>query len=151
LAISERFLEELKARLDIESVVAPYVALRKRGRTFVGLCPFHSEKTPSFTVYPDNQSFYCFGCTAGGEIITFTMRIENLDFAEAVRSLAQKAGLSMPEDGFDDSLSKRRKEILEANRAVLERCGRELLARETLDENDILQLTQGLILDRNEK
>lgn len=118
MAISEQFLEELKTRVDIESVISPYVNLRKRGRTFVGLCPFHSEKTPSFTVYPDTQSFYCFGCTAGGEIITFTMRIENLDFAEAVKSLAQKAGLSMPEDGFDDSLSKRRKEILEANRAA---------------------------------
>lgn len=118
MAISEQFLEELRARLDIESVVSPYVNLRKRGRTSVGLCPFHSEKTPSFTVYPDTQSFYCFGCTAGGEIITFTMRIENLDFAEAVRSLAQKAGLSMPEDGFDDSLAKRRKEILEANRTA---------------------------------
>lgn len=118
MAISEQFLEELRTRVDIESVISPYVNLRKRGRTFVGLCPFHSEKTPSFTVYPDTQSFYCFGCTAGGEIITFTMRIENLDFTEAVKSLAQKAGLSMPEDGFDDSLSKRRKEILEANRAA---------------------------------
>ncbi len=116
MAISEEFLQQLRERLDIETVISPYVNLRRRGRLMTGLCPFHNEKTPSFTVYTDTQSFYCFGCGAGGEIITFIRRIENLDFIEAVKSLAQKAGLQMPEDGYDDSLSKRRSSILAANR-----------------------------------
>jgi DNA primase len=116
LAIGDEFLQELREKIDIETVVSPYVNLRRRGRLLTGLCPFHGEKTPSFTVYPDSQSFYCFGCGAGGEIITFVRRIENLDFVEAVKSLAEKAGLQMPEDGYDDTLSKRRSAILSANR-----------------------------------
>ncbi|MEI6579876.1 MAG: DNA primase [Eubacteriales bacterium] len=116
MAINDEFLQELRERIDIETVISPYVNLRRRGRLLTGLCPFHGEKTPSFTVYPDSQSFYCFGCGAGGEIVTFIRRIENLDFVEAVKSLAQKAGLQMPEDGYDDTLSKRRATILAANR-----------------------------------
>lgn len=116
MAISEEFLQALRERIDIETVISPYVNLRRRGRLMTGLCPFHNEKTPSFTVYTDTQSFYCFGCGAGGEIITFVRRIENLDFVEAVKTLAQKAGMQMPEDGYDDSLSKRRSSILAANR-----------------------------------
>ena len=116
MAISDEFLRELHERVDIETVISPYVNLRRRGRLLTGLCPFHGEKTPSFTVYPDSQSFYCFGCGAGGEIVTFIRRIENLDFVEAVKSLAQKAGMQMPEDGFDDTVSKRRAEMLAANR-----------------------------------
>ncbi len=116
MAINDEFLQELRDRIDIETVISPYVNLRRRGRLLTGLCPFHGEKTPSFTVYPDSQSFYCFGCGAGGEIVTFIRRIENLDFVEAVKSLAQKAGLQMPEDGYDDTLSKRRATILAANR-----------------------------------
>ncbi len=116
MAISDEFLQELRERIDIETVISPYVNLRRRGRLLTGLCPFHNEKTPSFTVYSDSQSFYCFGCGAGGEIVTFVRRIENLDFIEAVKSLAQKAGLQMPEDGYDDTLSKQRAAILAANR-----------------------------------
>ena len=116
MAISEEFLEELHSRLDIETVIAPYVNLSGRGRTMKGLCPFHNEKTPSFTVYKDTQSFYCFGCGAGGEIITFIRRIENLDFVEAVKFLADKAGMKMPEDGYDDTLARQRQRILAANR-----------------------------------
>ena len=95
--IPEEFLQELKYRCDIESIVSKYVNLRRSGRSLVGLCPFHSEKTPSFHVYPDNQSFYCFGCEVGGDAITFIRKIENLDYVEAVRFLAQLAGLEVPE------------------------------------------------------
>ena len=116
MAIGDEFLQELREKIDIETVVSPYVSLRRRGRLLTGLCPFHNEKTPSFTVYPDSRSFYCFGCGAGGEIITFVRRIENLDFVEAVKSLAQRAGMQMPDDGFDDTVSKRRADILAANR-----------------------------------
>ena len=90
--------------------------LKRRGRNLVGLCPFHGEKTPSFNIYTENGSFYCFGCGVGGDIITFVMKIENLDYMEAVKFLAERAGMSMPEDDYDDSVSKLRTRIYEANR-----------------------------------
>ena len=114
--LSDQFLQELKYRSDIEQVVGSYVNLRRRGRTLSGLCPFHSEKSPSFTVYPENQSFYCFGCGAGGDVISFIRRIENLDYMEAVRLLAQRAGMQVPEEAGDDRSSRLRKRILELNR-----------------------------------
>ena len=116
MALSDSFLQELKMKTDIEDVISTYVTLKRRGATLVGLCPFHNEKTPSFTVYPATQSFYCFGCGAGGDAITFVKTIENLDYLDAVKTLAQRAGLQMPQEGFDDSLSKRRRRILEMNR-----------------------------------
>lgn len=116
MALNDSFLQELKMKTDIEDVISTYVTLKRRGATLVGLCPFHNEKTPSFTVYPATQSFYCFGCGAGGDAITFLKKIENLDYLDAVKTLAQRAGLQMPQEGFDDSLSKRRRRILEMNR-----------------------------------
>lgn len=116
MALSDSFLQELKMKTDIEDVISTYVTLKRRGATLVGLCPFHNEKTPSFTVYPATQSFYCFGCGAGGDAITFLKKIENLDYLDAVKTLAQRAGLQMTQEGFDDSLSKRRRRILEMNR-----------------------------------
>lgn len=116
MALSDSFLQELKMKTDIEDVISTYVTLKRRGATLVGLCPFHNEKTPSFTVYPATQSFYCFGCGAGGDAITFLKKIENLDYLDAVKTLTQRAGLQMPQEGFDDSLSKRRRRILEMNR-----------------------------------
>ncbi|MCC8073542.1 MAG: DNA primase [Clostridiales bacterium] len=114
--INENFLQELKLKTDIEDVISTYVSLKKRGSTSIGLCPFHNEKTPSFTVYNDTQSFYCFGCGAGGDAVTFIKKIENLDYLDAVKLLAQRAGMQMPQDGFDDSISKSRRRILEINR-----------------------------------
>ena len=116
MAISERFIQELQERVDIEEVISSHMTLRRRGKTLVGLCPFHNEKTPSFTVYPDTNSFYCFGCGAGGDVISFIRRIDNLDYVEAVKTVAQMAGMSMPEDGYDDTLAKRRMRLLAANR-----------------------------------
>ena len=116
MAISERFIQELQERVDIEEVISSHITLRRRGKTLVGLCPFHNEKTPSFTVYPDTNSFYCFGCGAGGDVISFIRRIDNLDYVEAVKAVAQMAGMSMPEDGYDDTLAKRRMRLLAANR-----------------------------------
>ena len=114
--LSEQFIGELKERNDIEEVVSSYVNVKRRGRNLVGLCPFHSEKTPSFTVYPDSQSFYCFGCGTGGDVVTFVRRMEHLDYIEAVKLLALRAGLAMPEDGYDDSYAKLKTRILEINR-----------------------------------
>lgn len=103
-------------RCDITDIISGYVQLKRRGKNLVGLCPFHNEKTPSFTVYPENGSFYCFGCGAGGEVVSFIRRIENLDFYEAVRFLCDRAGMTMPADGFDDSMAQKRKRIYEMNR-----------------------------------
>jgi DNA primase len=111
-------LQELKTYSDIEQVISSYVQLRRRGRIATGLCPFHSEKSPSFTVYPENQSFYCFGCGAGGDVITFIRRIENLEYVEAVRFLAQRAGMSMPEDVQDDRTARLKARVLELNRTL---------------------------------
>ncbi|MBQ4105556.1 MAG: DNA primase [Clostridia bacterium] len=116
MALPDGFLQELKSRCDITDIVSGYVNLKRRGRNMVGLCPFHSEKTASFNIYPENGSFYCFGCGAGGDVITFVMKIENLDYIEAVKFLAQRAGLDMPENSYDDGMSKMRTRILEANR-----------------------------------
>ncbi len=116
--ISDLFLQELKNNNDIESVVSSYVHLKKHGRIANGLCPFHSEKSPSFTVYPENQSFYCFGCGAGGDVITFVRRIENLEYVEAVKFLAQRAGMAMPEDAADDGAARLKTRVLEINRAL---------------------------------
>ena len=102
MPLNENFLQELKYKTDIEDIISTYVTLRKRGNTSVGLCPFHNEKTPSFTVYNDTQSFYCFGCGAGGDAIGFIKKIENLDYIDAVKMLAERAGMQMPQDGFGD-------------------------------------------------
>lgn len=118
MRLSDAFLEQLRANTDIESVISPYVNLRRRGKNLVGLCPFHNEKTPSFTVYPENGSFYCFGCGVGGDVITFVRRMENLDYMEAVKQLADRAGMALPEDGYDDTLAKKRTAVLAANRAT---------------------------------
>ena len=116
MPLPEGFLQELKDRNDMTDVASTYVSLKRRGRNMVGLCPFHGEKTPSFNIYPENGSFYCFGCGVGGDVITFIMKIENLDYIDAVKFLAQRSGLNMPEDTYDDSMSALRKRIFEANR-----------------------------------
>ena len=114
--LSDDFIREIKYRNDLGELAASYMQLKRRGRNLVGLCPFHGEKTPSFNIYTENGSFYCFGCGTGGDVITFVMKIENLDYMEAVKFLAERAGMSLPEDDYDDSLGKLRTRIYEANR-----------------------------------
>ena len=114
--LSDDFISEIKYRNDLGELATSYMQLKRRGRNLVGLCPFHGEKTPSFNIYTENGSFYCFGCGVGGDVITFVMKIENLDYMEAVKFLAERAGMSMPEDDYDDSVSKLRTRIYEANR-----------------------------------
>ncbi len=116
MALPEDFLQELRMRSDITDIASGYINLKRRGRNMVGLCPFHGEKTPSFNIYTESNSFYCFGCGAGGDVITFVMRIENLDYIEAVRFLAQRAGMNMPDNTYDDSMLKLKKRIYEMNR-----------------------------------
>lgn len=116
MAIPEEIINEIKYRNDIETVMAPYVSLKRRGKNLVGLCPFHNEKTPSFTVYPENGSFYCFGCGVGGDVFSFVRQIENLDYIEAVKLLAERSGIALPQDGYDDSMQKLKNTIFEINR-----------------------------------
>ena len=112
--IPREYIDEVVRRSDITEVVGSYVQLRHRGRTHTGLCPFHSEKTPSFVVYPETQSFYCFGCGAGGDVITFVRKISNLDYVEAVKLLAGRAGMPMPEE--DDQAGRLRSRVLAINK-----------------------------------
>lgn len=116
MRLSADFIDRIKDSNRIEDIMRQYVTLKRSGHGYKCLCPFHSERTPSCTVYPDNGSFYCFGCGAGGDVITFTMKIENLDYMEAVKYLAEKAGIAMPEDGFEDRAAQTKKRILEMNR-----------------------------------
>ncbi len=116
MALSEDFLLELKQRNDIESVVSSYVDIKRGGRNPKGLCPFHNEKTPSFTLYPENGSFYCFGCGTGGDVIRFIRLIENLDYIDAVKFLADRSGMQMPQEGYDDSASQIKRTIYAINR-----------------------------------
>lgn len=116
MAFSESFLTELTERNDIVDVVSGYVRLgKKSGSNMFGLCPFHSEKTPSFSVSPDKQIYHCFGCGKGGGVINFIMEIENLSFPEAVEFLAKRAGMPMPEEE-NDRESRKRSRMLALNR-----------------------------------
>ena len=118
MAIPEQFLEELKARSDIVDVVGSYVHLTQKGSNYWGLCPFHNEKSPSFSVSPEKQMCYCFGCHKGGGVINFIREIENLEFVDAVKLLAQRAGMQMPETGEDRDALRRKARALDANKAA---------------------------------
>ena len=112
--IPHEYIEELTRRTDITELIGSYVQLKRKGRLYGGLCPFHSEKSPSFYVYPDTQSFYCFGCGAGGDAITFTQKINSIDYPEAVKLLAARAGMPEPEE--DDKTGRMRSRILSMNK-----------------------------------
>lgn len=116
MAIPQEFIAQLRSMCNVADVIGGYVQLKRSGRMWKGLCPFHSEKTPSFTVFPDTESYYCFGCQSGGDVITFIRNIEHLDYVEAVKFLAAKAGLDMPEDGAYDGLADAKRRMREANR-----------------------------------
>ena len=117
MRFSDNFLSELRARTDIEELIGKYTEIRHRGsRNPVALCPFHTEKTPSFVIYNDTNSYYCFGCGAGGDAITFIKNIERLDYTDAVRFLCEKAGMTMPLDPVDDEANRLRRRCYEANR-----------------------------------
>ena len=108
-------VEAIKDRSDIVDLIGTYVSLKRAGSNYGGLCPFHSEKTPSFTVFPDNQSFFCFGCEAGGDAFSFIMRVENLDYPGAVEFLAKRSGVELPTDGREERKGVSRKRVFEMN------------------------------------
>ena len=111
MAIPEQFIDELVARSDIADVVSSYVHLTQKGGNLWGLCPFHNEKTPSFAVSPDKQIYHCFGCGKGGGVISFIMEMENLSYPDAIRLLAQRAGMEVPDTGTDEAGRKKRARI----------------------------------------
>ena len=116
MAFPQRFLDELIDRSDIVDVVSSYVALTRKGGNYFGLCPFHNEKTGSFSVAPDKQMYYCFGCHKGGGAINFIMEIENLAYPDAIRFLAKRANMEVPEDNTDKEESRRRQRVLALNK-----------------------------------
>lgn len=118
--IPQNIIEDIKYRNPVEDVISSYVTLTKSGSNMKGLCPFHSEKTPSFTVFTSSQSFYCFGCKAGGDVVSFIMKAENLDYPSAVEYLAKRVGITIP-DTKDDSYGLRRvsrSRVIEMNTAA---------------------------------
>ena len=114
--IPQEYIQEVVRRNDIEEVVGQYVKLLRTGRTMTGLCPFHNEKTPSFVVYPDTQSFYCFGCGAAGDVIGFVRKYNNLGYVESVKQLASRAGMPLPEESDHEATARQR--LLEINRCA---------------------------------
>ncbi len=110
------FIGEIKYRNRIDDVVGSYVNLKRAGSNYLGLCPFHSEKTPSFTVFPNTETFHCFGCGAGGDVISFVMRAENLEYPGAIEFLAKRAGLTLPDTGEKDRETDRRPRFYDMNR-----------------------------------
>jgi DNA primase len=116
---ADRLLEEIKSRIDIVEFISDYVPLKKSGQNYKGLCPFHSEKTPSFMVSQAKQIFHCFGCGVGGDVISFLMKQESLSFGEAMRYLAKKAGVRMTDFQFDKDLSEKREKILRINEEAM--------------------------------
>ncbi|MBQ3230544.1 MAG: DNA primase, partial [Clostridia bacterium] len=119
MAFTREFLEELKLRNNIEEVVGRVVTLKRAGSNLVGNCPFHSERTPSFTVFPATSSYYCFGCGAGGDVVTFVMQTENIEYREAIELLAKRVGIKV-EENYENRRSEqpavKRDRLLELNK-----------------------------------
>lgn len=116
---SDELIEEVRSRNDIVDVIGGYVRLQKKGSTYFGLCPFHNEKTGSFSVSPNKQMYYCFGCGAGGNVFTFLMQYENFTFAEAMQTLADRAGVELPRQELSEAQKReadRRTRLLEINK-----------------------------------
>ena len=103
---SEDLVEEVRSRNDIVDVISGYVKLQKKGSSYFGLCPFHNEKSPSFSVSPSKQMYYCFGCGAGGNVFTFIMEYENYSFPEALKLLADRVGVVLPEEEQNEEMKR---------------------------------------------
>ncbi len=134
-------VEAIKDRSDIVDLIGSYVSLKRAGTNYNGLCPFHSEKTPSFTVFPDNQSFFCFGCEAGGDAFTFIMRLENLDYKGSLEFLAKRAGIELPANGETAQRGTSRKRVFEMN-LIAARFWRDALFDPNIGKSGMAYLTE---------
>ena len=103
----DELVEEVRAKSDIVDVISGYVRIQKKGSSYFGLCPFHNEKSPSFSVSPTKQMYYCFGCGAGGNVFTFVMNYENFTFPEAIKQLAERAGVNLPEIEYSEEIKQK--------------------------------------------
>ena len=137
--IPHEYIEELTRRTDIVELVGSYVQLKRKGRLYGGLCPFHSEKTPSFYVYPDTQSFYCFGCQAAGDAISFVKKINNISSGEAIKMLASRAG--MPEPQEDDKTGRLRSLLADISTITRMDEASQLIRKEPVVLNDLIAET----------
>ena len=119
---SDELIDEIRNRNDIVDVISQYVVLKRSGRNFFGLCPFHKEKSPSFSVSPDKQIFHCFGCGVGGNVFHFVSKIENISFREALETLAEKAGVELPtlESDTENELIQLKSKVYEINKYAAE-------------------------------
>jgi DNA primase len=119
---SDEFIDEIRNSSDIVDVISQYVILKRSGRNFFGLCPFHKEKTSSFSVSPDRQIFHCFGCGVGGNVIHFVSKIENMDFKDTIEMLAEKAGIPLPVSSSKEDAQKQllKEKIYEINEKAAE-------------------------------
>ncbi len=130
--IPEDKVSEIKNATDIVDVVSEVVILKKTGKNYVGLCPFHSEKTPSFTVSPEKQIFYCFGCTVGGNVFSFLMKHDGISFPDAAKILARRYGIDIPTRKISQQQKRRmsqRESLLDVNRQAMEFFRQELLEK----------------------
>src|SRR6185437_16067753 len=159
MAFPPRFLDELRARVSLAEVVGRHMRLVKRGREYIGLCPFHNEKTPSFAVVEDKGFYHCFGCGAHGDVVGYLMRASNLSFREAVEQLAKEAGVSVPVDTPQERERQERTaslfDVCEAACQFFQkqlasaagRQARDYLARRGLDDDTIRRFRLGWALD----
>lgn len=160
---SDELLDEIRSHNDIVDVVSQYVALKRKGRNFFGLCPFHNEKSPSFSVSPDRQIFHCFGCGVGGDVIHFIMKIENISFPESVELLAERSGINLPtsDNPEDEKKSKLRAKVYEVNQSAAEfyhqnlykptsKEAQEYIKKRKLDNNTLKSFLIGYAGDNNE-
>ena len=156
---SDRLLEEIKSRIDIVEFISDYVPLKKSGQNYKGLCPFHTEKTPSFMVSQSKQIFHCFGCGAGGDVVSFLMKHDNLPFGEAIRYIAKKAGIKIADFEFDKELAVKREKILQINEDALKffiknlsdsGAPRDYLARRGIEEESVRKFGIGYASERRD-
>ena len=160
---SDELLEEIRSRNDIIDIISQYVTLKRSGRNYFGLCPFHNEKSPSFSVSPDKQIFHCFGCGVGGNVFHFLMKIENINFIESVQMLAERAGINLPALGSfeDEEKAKLKAKVYSVNQYAAEyyhkrlykpesKAGQEYIKKRKLDNNTLKSFMIGFSGDFDE-
>lgn len=160
---SEAIIDEVKINNDIVDVISQYVILKRSGRNFLGLCPFHKEKTPSFSVSPDKQIFHCFGCGVGGDVISFICKIENINYKEAIEFLAEKAGIALPttDNTQDTKREQLKQKVYEINEIVAKyyhenlykptaKVAQEYVKKRKLDNNTLKKFMIGYSNSENE-
>ena len=160
---SDEILDEIKTRNDIVDVISQYVTLKRKGRNFFGICPFHNEKSPSFSVSPDKQIFHCFGCGVGGNVFHFISKIENINFVESIQLLAERAHIELPKSSSveDERLANLKAKVYQVNQEAAQfyhenlykpssKIAQEYIKKRKLDNNTLKSFLIGYAGDNNE-